>query len=119
MMIQPGSARQYGAELQCCQGVVDPLTLLAVIGGIAGITYILRQTVINKITGRKKRSPVASVYEHAMDFLSHLYSQGESQQRSRSSSQHGDDAVHRATTNTRDGGTSPIYSCMNGVPLKF
>lgn len=76
-MVQQGDARQYG-ELQCCKGVVDPLTLLAVIGGIAGVTYILRQTVINKITGRKKRSAIASVYEHTMDYLSHIYSHGES-----------------------------------------
>jgi len=49
-------SRQYGG-LECCRVVVDPLTLISVIGGIAGVTYILRQAVINKITaGRKKRS---------------------------------------------------------------
>ena len=75
---QHGDARQYGGELQCCKGVVDPLTLLAVIGGIAGVTYILWQTVKNKIAGRKKRSPSAGAFEHAIDYMSHLYTHGES-----------------------------------------
>ena len=78
MAVRQGDARQYGGELQCCKGVVDPFTLLAVIGGIAGITYILRQTVINKITGRKKRSPVAWANEQTMDYLNHLFTHGES-----------------------------------------
>jgi hypothetical protein len=43
-------------DLQCCRGVVDPITLLAVIGGIGGVTYILYRAVTAKITGRKKRS---------------------------------------------------------------
>jgi len=36
--------------------VVDPITLLAMLAGIAAISLILRQAVINKIMGRKKRS---------------------------------------------------------------
>jgi hypothetical protein len=46
----------YGEELQCCKGVVDPVTLLALLGTIAGITAVLRYYVLTKITGRKKRS---------------------------------------------------------------
>ena len=45
----------YGPELQCCPGVVDPFTLLGLLGAIAGVTLILRQVAIDNITGRKKR----------------------------------------------------------------
>lgn len=45
----------YGPELQCCKGVVDPITLLTMLGLITAITLILRQTSINKMLGRKKR----------------------------------------------------------------
>lgn len=50
----------YGEELQCCKGVVDPITLLALLGTIAGITAVLRYYVLTKITGRKKRSLLPS-----------------------------------------------------------
>ena len=54
------AAYGYGEELQCCKGVVDPITLLALLGTIAGITAILRYYVLLKITGRKKRSLLPS-----------------------------------------------------------
>ena len=40
---------------ECCPGVVDPLTLLAVLATIAGITVALRQVAIDTL-GRKKRA---------------------------------------------------------------
>ena len=47
----------YGPEVQCCKGVVDPITLISMIGGIAAITAVLYYTVTKKIVaGRKKRS---------------------------------------------------------------
>ncbi len=46
----------YGPELQCCDAVVDPLSLLGTIGAITALSLFLRQAVIdNNITGGKKR----------------------------------------------------------------
>ena len=48
-----------GPELQCCEPVVDPISLLTTIGGIAALSLFLRQAVIDfMIKGgkRKKRS---------------------------------------------------------------
>ena len=45
----------YNSILECCDGVVDPLTLLAVLGSIIGLTVFLRQAIIDKVPGRKKR----------------------------------------------------------------
>ena len=50
----------YGYSQQvsgCCDSVVDPISLLTVIGGIAGLSLWLRQAVIdfNIMGGRKKR----------------------------------------------------------------
>jgi hypothetical protein len=45
-----------GTELQCCDPVVDPISLLTTIGAIAALALFLRQAVIdNTIMGRKKR----------------------------------------------------------------
>lgn len=33
----------YGHDLECCPLVVDPLTLIAILGGIAGATVFLNQ----------------------------------------------------------------------------
>ena len=44
-----------GSQTQCCDGVVDPLTLLAVLGAIIGLTFFLRQAIIDKVVGRKRR----------------------------------------------------------------
>ena len=49
------SSSSYNNMLQCCDGVVDPLTLLAVLGSIVGLTLFLRQAIIDKVVGRKKR----------------------------------------------------------------
>ena len=55
-MVRVSSSRLgYGPELQCCKKVVDPVTLLAVLAGIAGISFVLRQAAINNIAGRRKR----------------------------------------------------------------
>ena len=45
----------YNSVLECCDGVVDPLTLLAVLGAIIGLTFFLRQAIIDKVVGRKRR----------------------------------------------------------------
>ena len=39
----------------CCPPVTDPLTLGTVLAAVAAITVGLRQVVITRITGRKKR----------------------------------------------------------------
>lgn len=44
-------------ELQCCDAVVDPISLLVTIGSIAAVSLFLRQAVIDfMIMMRKKRS---------------------------------------------------------------
>ena len=51
-----GSLSGYG-EQQCCEKVVDPISLLSVIGGIAGITWFLWRAVIDfMVMAGKKRS---------------------------------------------------------------
>ena len=45
----------YNKELHCCDGVVDPLTLLAVLGSIVALTFYLRQLIIDNVVGRKRR----------------------------------------------------------------
>ena len=45
----------YNNELHCCDGVVDPLTLLAVLGSIVALTFYLRQLIIDNVVGRKRR----------------------------------------------------------------
>ena len=56
----------YNSVLECCDGVVDPLTLLAVLGSIIGLTVFLRQAIIDKVVGRKRRkrelSSVSEMY---------------------------------------------------------
>lgn len=36
-----------GSQTQCCDGVVDPISLLVTIGAIAGLAQFLRQAVID------------------------------------------------------------------------
>jgi hypothetical protein len=50
----------HGHEEPCCPLVVDPLCLLAILGGIAGATYFL-QLVIAKTFGKKRRRRMAEV----------------------------------------------------------
>ena len=51
-----------GPELQCCDPVVDPISLLTTLAGIAGLALFLRQAVIdNNINGGKSF--------HTFDFL--------------------------------------------------
>jgi hypothetical protein len=46
----------HGPELQCCDAVVDPISLLTTIAGIAALALFMRQAVIdNMIMGRRKR----------------------------------------------------------------
>lgn len=52
-----GSFSGFGGQSQCCDAVVDPITLLTVIGAIAGLAQFLRQAVIdNMIAAGRKRS---------------------------------------------------------------
>lgn len=49
----------FGPDLQCCDEVVDPISLLTTIGAIAAASVFLRQAVIdNMVMGmtRRKRS---------------------------------------------------------------
>ena len=46
---------------ECCQGVVDPLTLATILATVAGVTYFLRQTAIDNLPKKKKRSAEASI----------------------------------------------------------
>ena len=48
----------YGSNLQCCDEVVDPISLLTVIGAITAASLFLRQAVIDNNVmgaGRRKR----------------------------------------------------------------
>ena len=72
-----GSTGNYGKgpELQCCEPVVDPISLLTTIGGIAALSLFLRQAVIDAMVmmgGRKKRSkPIINLeFIEVVDFLS-------------------------------------------------
>ena len=49
------SSYGYGSELQCCKGVVDPITFLTMLAVIAAISIILRQAVLANIKGRRKK----------------------------------------------------------------
>ena len=54
-----------GPELQCCDPVVDPISLLTTIAGIAGLSFFLRQAVIDiMLTGRRR------ALQHRFNFLS-------------------------------------------------
>ncbi len=65
-----GGSYGYGPELQCCEPVVDPLSLLAALGAIAALSLFLRQAVIdNMITGRKKRSHDGSLADDITEVL--------------------------------------------------
>lgn len=58
-----GNSGNYGLgpELQCCDPVVDPISLLATIGAIAGLSLFLRQAVIDFMVMRRKRRNLSSV----------------------------------------------------------
>ena len=61
------SSSSYNSILQCCNGVVDPLTLIAVLGSIVGLTVFLRQAIIDKIpVGRRRREVLSlpQIYNH-------------------------------------------------------
>ena len=49
-----GGSHSSGYGDQCCPPVVDPYTLLALIGGIALATFFLQMSIVN-IIGRKRR----------------------------------------------------------------
>ena len=45
----------YGSALTCCDGVVDPLILLSVLGAITALTVWLRQQIIDKVMMDRRR----------------------------------------------------------------
>ena len=51
-----GTNYGFEPELQCCDSVVDPVSLLSTIGAITAISLFLRQAVIdNNVMGRRKK----------------------------------------------------------------
>ena len=65
-----------GPELQCCDPVVDPISLLTTIGGIAALSLFLRQAVIDfmvMMRRRKKRNKpdlwLSGDFNEVVDFL--------------------------------------------------
>ena len=59
-----GSLSGYGE--QCCEQVVDPISLLTVIGAIAGLTWFMRQAVIDNMimAGRKRKRSISYFVFH-------------------------------------------------------
>ena len=55
------SGSSYNSILQCCDGVVDPLTLLAVLGSIIGLTVWLRQAIIDNVMMRRRKREIHSI----------------------------------------------------------
>ena len=56
-----GNSLGYGPELQCCDEVVDPVSLFAAIGAIAAASLFLRQAVIdNMIMGKRRKKRTLS-----------------------------------------------------------
>ena len=49
------ASQGYNDALSCCEGVVDPLTLLAVLGTIIGATVWFRQVIIDNVKMGRKR----------------------------------------------------------------
>ena len=73
-----GNSGNYGLgpELQCCDPVVDMVSLLSAIGAIAAVSLFLRQGVIDNMImmARKKRAGHASFLnsgiEYSLEFIS-------------------------------------------------
>ena len=64
-----GGSSSYNSILECCDGVVDPLTLIGTLGAIVGLTVFLRQAIIDKIPMARKRRrrevlSLAQIYNH-------------------------------------------------------
>ncbi len=57
---QGTGAYGYGPELQCCDGVVDPISIISAIGAIGAVSLFLRQGVIDNMImmARRRRSLV-------------------------------------------------------------
>lgn len=52
-----GYGAQFAVDEECCPAVVDPITLLTILGGLAGATLVLRQLIMDNIMmAGKKRS---------------------------------------------------------------
>ena len=71
------SGFNFGAESQCCDAVVDPISLLTAIGSIAAVSWFLRQAVIdNKVKGarsfRKERSSLLPDFDDMRFIADHF-----------------------------------------------
>jgi hypothetical protein len=64
-----GGTSYHSVKEPCCPLVVDPLCLLAILGGIAAATYLLNIVITMKLGRRKKRAD-ASTQIGAFDFFS-------------------------------------------------
>ena len=61
-----GNGYGLGPELQCCDAVVDPISLLTTIGAITAVSLFLRQAVIdNMVMARRKKRNVPN----QLDFI--------------------------------------------------
>ena len=53
----PGLAGSFSDQYEeCCPPVLDPYTLIALLGGIALATFFLQQVIVMTMFGRKKRN---------------------------------------------------------------
>ena len=56
-----------GPELQCCDPVVDPISLLTTLAGIAGLALFLRQAVIdNNIMGGRSFQTFFEIFSNGV-----------------------------------------------------
>ena len=71
------SGFSFGSDSQCCDAVVDPISLLTAIGSIAAVSWFLRQAVIdNKVKGgrsfRKERSSLLPDFDDMRYIADHF-----------------------------------------------
>ena len=54
-----GLGSRSDSLFECCNGVVDPITLFSVLGAIVGVTIWLRQAIIDSVSvGRKRKRSI-------------------------------------------------------------
>ena len=57
-----GLGSRSDSLFECCNGVVDPITLFSVLGAIVGVTIWLRQQIIDNVSvGRKKKRSITGL----------------------------------------------------------
>ena len=67
------ASQGYNDALSCCEGVVDPLTLLSVLGTIIGATVWFRQVIIDNVKmvrkRRRRRSEIQMSNENKLFYI--------------------------------------------------